>query len=90
LLDNFVKILAQNGDLGKHTEIEAEYKRLEMKAKGISTAEVTVAADMEINSGLINQLNSIIGTKVEVKKKVDDGIIGGVVVKVDDILIDAW
>ncbi len=89
LLDNFVKILAQNGDLGKHAEIEEEYKRLEMKAKGISTAEFTVAADMEINSGLVNQLNSIIGTKVEVKKKVDDGIIGGVVVRVDDTLIDA-
>jgi F-type H+-transporting ATPase subunit delta len=88
LLDNFVKILAQNGDLGKHAEIEAEYKRLEMKAKGISSAEVTVAADMEINSGLINQLNQIIGSKVDVEKKIDDSIIGGVVVRVDDTLID--
>jgi F-type H+-transporting ATPase subunit delta len=43
---------------------------------------------MEINSGLINQLNQIIGSKVDVEKKIDDSIIGGVVVRVDDTLID--
>ncbi len=73
VLDKFVKILAEHGDLGKYAEIEAEYKRLEMKAKGISEAKVTVARDMEINSSLINQLNEIIGR---------------VVVRVDDTLID--
>jgi F-type H+-transporting ATPase subunit delta len=89
VLDNFVKILAQNGDLAKHEEIEAEYKKLEMLAKGITEAQVTFARDMEINSGLVDQLNEIIGNKVEVKKKVDENIIGGVVVRVDDTLIDA-
>ena len=42
--------------------------------------EVTVAKDIEINSALINQLNEIIGNKVEIKKKVDEGIVGGVIV----------
>ena len=89
VLDNFVKILAQAGDLNKYPEIEKEYHLLEMKEKGVSSAEVTVAKDIEINSGLIGQLNEIIGNKVEAKKKVDEGIIGGVVVRVDDTLIDA-
>ncbi|MBI5530113.1 MAG: ATP synthase F1 subunit delta [Candidatus Doudnabacteria bacterium] len=89
VLDNFVKILAQAGDLNKYPEIEKEYHLLEMKEKGISSAEVTVAKDIEINSALIGQLNEIIGNKVEVKKKVDEGIVGGVVVRVDDTLIDA-
>ena len=89
VLDNFVKILAQNGDLGKHPEIEAEYRRLEMKAKGLSVAEITVAQEMEINSGIISQLNRIVGGKMEVKKKIDQGIIGGIVVRVNDTLIDA-
>lgn len=89
VLDNFVKILAQNGELSKHSEIEKEYHILEMKEKGISSAEVTVAKDIEINSTLINQLNEIIGNKVEIKKKVDEGIVGGVIVRVDDTLIDA-
>ena len=89
VMDKFVKILSQNGDLGKHAEIEQEYKKIEMREKGISQVDVTVARDMEINSGLMNQLNQIIGSKVEVKQKADDGIVGGVVVRVDDTLIDA-
>jgi F-type H+-transporting ATPase subunit delta len=89
VLDNFVKILAQNGDLGKHDEIHKEYQLLEMKEKGISTAHVTVARDIEINASLMNQLNEIVGNKVEIKQKIDKGLVGGVMVRVDDTLIDA-
>src|SRR3989344_1421793 len=87
ILEKFVKTLAQNGDLGKHVEIEKEYRMLEMKEKGISQAEVTTAKNLEINSGLLKELNQIVGNKVEIKNKVDEGIIGGVVVRVDDTLI---
>ena len=89
VLDNFVKILSQAGDLGKYEAIEKEFKLLEMKQQGISEAKVTVARDVEINSGLMKSLNEIIGNKVEIKKQVDAGIVGGVVVRVDDTLIDA-
>lgn len=89
VLDNFVRILAQNGDLGKYDEIDAEYRKLKLESQGVKEAEVTVAKDSEINSGLIHQLNEIIGKKVEIKKQVDESIIGGVVVRVDDTLIDA-
>lgn len=89
VLDNFVKILAANGDLGKYQEIETEYKRVEREGKGIKEAEVTVAKDIEINSTLMQSLNEIVGNKVEIKKQIDQGIIGGVVVRVDDTLIDA-
>lgn len=89
VLDNFVKVLAENGDLAKHPEIEKAYLILDMKGKGISQADVTVAKDMEMNSALVNQLNEIIGNKVEIKKKVEEGIVGGVVIRVEDTLIDA-
>ena len=89
VLDNFVKILAQNGDLNKHDEIQNEYHLLEMKEKGISQAEVTVAKEMNINSSLIDELNQVVKGKVELKQKVDAGIVGGVMVRVDDTLIDA-
>lgn len=89
VLDNFVKILSQNGNLGDYQAIEAEYKLLEMNVKGVRQAEITVAREMEINSGLVHQLNEVLKAKVEIKKKIDAGIIGGVVVRVDDTLIDA-
>lgn len=99
VLDNFVKVLAQAGDLGKYEIIEREFKLLEMKGKGISEAKVTVARDVEMNSALIDQLNKIVRgnvaqapdlpSKLEIKKQVDAGIVGGVIVRVDDTLIDA-
>ena len=89
VMDRFVKILAQNGDLGKHSEIEKEYTLLEMKEKGITEAEVTVAREMNINSTIIDELNKVVKGKVELKTKVDEGIVGGVIVRVDDTLIDA-
>jgi F-type H+-transporting ATPase subunit delta len=89
VMDNFVKILAQNGDLGKYEEIAEAYKIMVMKEKGLSQAQVTVAQDMEISRSVIDELNKITGSKLEIKKKVDSGIVGGVVVRVDDTLIDA-
>ena len=89
VMDRFVKILAQNGDLNKHSEIESEYQKLEMAEKGIKQAEVTVAKEAELNHQLIDHLNKIAGTKLDIKKKVDEGIVGGIIMKVDDTLLDA-
>jgi F-type H+-transporting ATPase subunit delta len=94
VLDNFVKILAQNGDLGKYDEIDAEFRKLKLESQGIREAEVTIAKETELNHTIIKQLNDVVQasgllTKLEVKTKVDQSIIGGVVVRVDDTLIDA-
>lgn len=87
VMDNFVKILAQNGDLGKYEEIEAEYKRAEMEAKGIKEVNITFA--QEHNTKILDELNKVINGKAEFKTKIDEGMVGGVVVRVDDTLIDA-
>lgn len=87
VLDNFVKILGANGDLGKYEQIEAEYHRLEMKEKGIKEAEVTFA--QEHNPKVLEELNKVVDGKVEFKTKIDEGIVGGVVIRVEDTLIDA-
>lgn len=89
VLDNFVRILAQNGDLGKYDDIETEFRKLKLSSQGIQEAEVTVAKEAEINQTIIHQLNQVVGGKLEIKKKIDENIIGGVVVRVDDTLIDA-
>ena len=89
VLDNFVKILAQNGDLGKYDEIDSEFRKLKLASQGIQEAQVTVAKEMELNSTIIQELNKVVGGKLELKTKIDESIIGGVVVRVDDTLIDA-
>ncbi len=88
VLDNFVRVLAQSGDLSLLDEIEQEYLKIERQAKGIKEVHVTTASDQNAKE-LIKDLNKIVGDKIEVKHTVDDGIVGGVVVRVDDTLIDA-
>lgn len=88
VLDNFVKILAENGDLGKFEEIEKEFKAIEREAKGIKEVNVTFAHDLENNSKIMDELNKVVEGKVEFKTLVGKDIIGGVVVRVEDTLID--
>ena len=90
ILDKFVQILNQNGDLGKFTEIEQAFVEHEKKAKGIKTAEVTTARKMSSHEEekLVRELNDYLGEKVELKKKVDEGILGGVIIQIEDELID--
>ena len=89
VLDNFVSILQSSGDIRKYESIIAEYEKLDAEAKGIKHAEVTFARDLEVNRHIIEELNGIVGAKVAIEKKVDESIIGGVVVRVEDTLIDA-
>lgn len=89
VLDNFVRILKQNGDLGKYEEIDAEFRKLKLASQGIQEAKITVAKDIEINHTIISELNKAVNGKLEIKQKIDESIVGGVVVRVDDTLIDA-
>ena len=89
VLDNFVRVLAQNGDLGKHDEIQQQFRKLKLASEGIKEAEVVVGKPHEISHEIIHELNKIIGGKTEVKTRVDESLIGGVVVRIDDTLIDA-
>ena len=87
VLDNFVKILAQNGDLGKYDEIDTEFRKLKLESQGIKEAEVTVAREAELNHTIIKELNDVVQArglpqKLEIKQKIDESIIGGVIVRV--------
>lgn len=86
ILDRFVKILQTNGDLGKFPEIEAEYKNIERGQNGIAGGKVTFA--MEHNAKVLNDLNKVVAGKTEYKTKIDEGLVGGIVIRVDDTLID--
>ena len=87
VMDNFVKILYQNSDSHKFSEIEQNYLKLSNADNDIKQAEVTFA--QSINPKILDELNKVIQGKAEFKSKIDNEIVGGVIVKIDDILIDA-
>lgn len=91
VLDNFVQALALNNDTGMFEEISLEFEKIEKGAKGIKIAEVTSAKPLDKRSEkeIVEHLNKMVNAEVELKKKVDEKILGGVVIKMDDTLIDA-
>ena len=91
ILDNFTEALVMNNDIAMFEEIAAEYEKLDKASKGIRIAEVTSAKPLERHAEkeIIEHLNKLASSKVELKKKVDERILGGVVIKLDDTLIDA-
>lgn len=90
ILDNFVGILKENGDLSKLDEIEQDFFAYEQQVKHIQVANVISARELtkEEEAKIIKELNEYVGTKVELKKQVDEGLVGGVVIKIGDELID--
>jgi F-type H+-transporting ATPase subunit delta len=87
VIENFIKALKDNGDLGSYEEIISEYENFDKEQREVTEVEVTTASTT-INKGLMNELNEIAGKNAELNHKTDDKIIGGVVIRIDDTLID--
>lgn len=88
IIANFIEVLKANGDLSEYERIIDAFEVYDRQQKGIHQVEVTTAQDIELNKPLLNQLNEIVGGNIELKRKIDEKLIGGVVIKVDDTLID--
>ncbi len=88
VIANFIEVLKSNGDLQEYENIVGTFEQYDREQKGIKQVEVTTAQPMEANRNLIHRLNEIVGGNAEIKQKVDERLIGGVVVKVEDTLID--
>lgn len=91
VLDNFVKLLAENNDLRLFDQIASELHKNDLEKKGIKQAEVASAHPLnhENERHILEVLNRYVKSKVELKKKLDENIVGGAVIQVDDLMIDA-
>ena len=90
VLDNFVSALRKNNDLGMLDEVEKEFVNYDREAKGVKLAVVTTARQLsrEEERDLIKGLNKHVSGKVELKQKVDEGLVGGIMIRIDDELMD--
>lgn len=90
ILDNFVAVLKENGDFARIAEIEREFLGYEREQKGVKLAEVTTARKLTEREehALVKDLNEYVKGQVELRAKVDQGLVGGVVVRIGDELID--
>lgn len=90
VLVGFLKLVNVKGRLGALSAISAAFKKLLDARSGRVDVEVTVAH--QLNDGELEDVRRQISTKLGkdaiVTQKVDDSIIGGLVLKIGDKLID--
>ena len=88
---NFVKVLAENSRLSIVNDIASAYESERARAEKrcdvsvISAQELSAAQQNDINVGMTRRL----GTKVDITVTVDPQLIGGVIIRSGDMVIDA-
>lgn len=87
---NFIGLLAENGRLALLPEIALQFKKL--KAAQQATVEVDLTTAFELEDAQSQQLAKALSTKlgrdVNVTSAVDKSILGGVIIRTDDLVID--
>ncbi|MCO5222409.1 MAG: F0F1 ATP synthase subunit delta [Thermomicrobiales bacterium] len=84
------RLLQERRRLATVPEIYEQYQALVLKEKGIVMADVTTAVSLDdaAESMIKKQLSELVGRDVEVRSSVDPAIIGGMVARIGDNLID--
>ena len=90
LILNLCCLLIAKGKIRNADQIADEYSQLLDDLRGIKHAVVTTAVKLEESDKqkISVQLEKITGTKVEVKLQVNPAILGGLVARIEDTLID--
>lgn len=83
---NFYSILLRNNDLKLINKIIEKIEEIDKEKRGVVEVEVTGAK--EIDKDLVSKLRNLIGKKAEIQEKVDPGLIGGLKIQINDLLID--
>lgn len=87
---NLAQLLEQRGKLGLTPQIQRAYQEMADDRRGIAHATVTTAVPLtdDERRAVTERLSQITGKQVDVTPVVDERIIGGLVARIGDQLID--
>ena len=85
-LDNFVEFLHKERKLKKADKIIEEFIKLYKREEGIE--EMTIITARNISDKLLSEIKKIFGGKVEFKLEVKEDLLGGVIIKTEDKILD--
>ncbi|MDP9372202.1 MAG: ATP synthase F1 subunit delta [Chloroflexota bacterium] len=90
LTRNLAALLIERGRLALLPQIYNSFHERLLERRGIAVGEVTTAVplDEEELALVSRQLRTIVGKDVEIRQRVDPSIIGGIIARVGDQLID--
>ena len=87
---NFFTLLFEKNRFDLIHEIAVSFKRIADEAQGQGTAEITSARalDPRAEGAIVAQLEKLAGYKIRVNRSVDPSLVGGVVVKIKNKVLD--
>jgi F-type H+-transporting ATPase subunit delta len=87
---NLIKLMIRRGRIHELPRLAAEFRRLDNVRQGITLATATSAAPLTKDEvkALTERMEQFTGGRVELDVQVDPSLLGGVVVRVGDRLID--
>jgi F-type H+-transporting ATPase subunit delta len=90
LVLNLARLLLRRGRTSLGPQIAVAYEELVQESKGISHATVTSAVPLSVEDqrAVTQRLRELTGGEVVLETEVDDSILGGLVVRIGDRLID--
>lgn len=90
LVFNFMCLLAEKSRINLFCEIQQDFSLQYNKSKNILQAEVITCIPLteELRRKVIEKLCKTTGKKVSIKETVDKSILGGIVIKYDNVIID--
>jgi F-type H+-transporting ATPase subunit delta len=91
LVINFLRLIAEKGRAAELADIVAELDILVAREKRILDVELTTATKLsdEDFDRILGQIESASGRKVQADRKVDPGLIGGIVLQAGSMRLDA-
>jgi ATP synthase F1 delta subunit len=91
LTANVVRLMLHKGRIGAFADTQTEFERLAAEAGGIIDVEVISAVELEPQDerDVVARVEKATGRTVRLTKRTDDSIIGGIVLRVGDVVMDA-
>jgi F-type H+-transporting ATPase subunit delta len=88
---NLVKLMAENNRLKLMPDVLEQFEVARAKAENKIEAEITSAFELSAEqvSELVNTLKNKLGSDITVTTSIDESLIGGVIIKAGDTIIDA-
>lgn len=87
IVKNFLGVLQRDNKLKKVEYIIEEFIKYSKRAEGIKEVEIESARKLE--GATVEKIRKLFGAKTEVTEKINKDIIGGLRIKVDDLILDA-
>lgn len=87
---NLARLLIERDRFAQVDRVEAAFVELMRAYQGVAVADVTTAEPIDAATAEVvsRRLGALVGKRIELRAHVDPSIIGGVIARVDDYLLD--